>query len=355
MIKDQQINGDKILFIGHSFDDKGGISSLEKQYRKIITPYNHIEVYKTGSYLQRLFIFFKGFGSTIKTLHRNKQISIVHIHTASGVDFFRNCILIFLPLLHKKKIILHVHGGYFPEFCSKHNKITQFIINRIDCLVVVSDYLFNKLSQFNFKCTIKRIYNIIEQPLEDSKSTIGFHTPCVLGFMGAINHNKRIFDIVRLFGTHRDLASLYCLKIAGVGEIVALDKLIKESKTEDCIEYVGWVDGIKKIKFLKNIDFLLQPSDFESFGISIVEAMSYGIPAIATNVGGIPEVVRHRVDGFLFERGDFDSLYKLLLSIAENKHDIEVMRSNAKVSASRFYPTSIKSDLESLYNMLLEK
>src|SRR5207237_3107988 len=65
-------------------------------------------------------------------------------------------------------------------------------------------------------------------------------------------------------------------------------------------------------------DILLLPSELESFGLVALEAMACEVPVIATRVGGIPEVVDHGVDGFLYDVGDVQAMADGSLSILGN-------------------------------------
>lgn len=343
------IKGNNILFIGHDLSDKGGIATLENQYAKIIKPYKHISIFKLDSIANKLYIFIKGIIIMFWELMKDEEIKIVHIQTASGVDFYRNCVPLLISKLFRKKIILHVHGGYFAEFCKNHIKTSLFIINKVDRLLVVSDFLYRKLVSLEIKVPIIRVYNILEEPIqlelnEDKKDNV-----IMLGFLGAINNNKRIFDLLNLFVEHPDLHKYYRLKIGGVGDIDRLNFIISNYKLESLVTYEGWINGDNKRSFFESIDILIQPSDFESFGLSIAEAMSYGKIAIGTNVGGIPEIIRNNINGFLIEKGDFDGLYNLLMNLKERKNEFEIMGIAAKESVIQFYSNNIEKRLKELY------
>ena len=161
MITNVVIDGSKLLYIGHSFNDKGGISTLERNYKKIIFPYNHIAIFDSGPFIKKIRILCYGTFSMIKWLCTKRQIKIVHIHVSSGIDFYRNCIPIIVARLFSKKIVLHIHGGFFVEFCKKNIYINSFFINMADMILVVSDYLKRELDELNFSPPIHRLYNIL--------------------------------------------------------------------------------------------------------------------------------------------------------------------------------------------------
>src|SRR5262249_35528083 len=71
-------------------------------------------------------------------------------------------------------------------------------------------------------------------------------------------------------------------------------------------------------RLLSIADILLLPSELESFGLVALEAMACEVPVVATNVGGLPEVVRDGTDGFLCELGDVESMAAACLRVLEN-------------------------------------
>ncbi len=96
--------------------------------------------------------------------------------------------------------------------------------------------------------------------------------------------------------------------IAGDGEERAsLEALTAQLGIEDKVRFLGWQQNL--LPFFSSIDLVLFNSNFDALGRTPVEALSYGIPVVAsvTN-GGLKEFIRHGVDGFLLDRHDVDAL-----------------------------------------------
>lgn len=353
-MKNNVIDGTKILYIGHSFNDKGGVSTLERNYQNIIDPYNHIAIFDCGSFIKKVKTLCYGIFSMVKLLCTEKQIKVVHIHVTSGIDFYRNCIPIIVARLFSKRIVLHIHGGAFIVFCQKHRRITTLFINMVDMVFVVSDFLKRELIAFNFSPPIHRLYNILNTTNIQNKRPSNNCEKIIIGFLGAINENKHILDVVYLFHLHHELQDYYNLKIAGVGENDKLIGMINKYNLNHCIDYLGWIDGKEKDDFFNKIDLLVQPSDFESFGLSILEAMAYGIPSIATRVGGIPELIDDGKNGFLIERNDWEELYNKLISIYNDTSIIKKMRKACYERVQLFHPNTICNQLKKYYYCLVK-
>ena len=103
-------------------------------------------------------------------------------------------------------------------------------------------------------------------------------------------------------------------------------------------------------------DILLLPSELESFGLVALEAMACEVPVIATRVGGIPEVVRDGVDGFLYDVGDVNSMADGCLSHPNEIHTLrEDLGKAARERATRdFCASKIVLQYEELYRRTIE-
>ncbi len=84
-------------------------------------------------------------------------------------------------------------------------------------------------------------------------------------------------------------------------------------------------------------DLFLLPSDLESFGLAALEAMACEVPVIATNVGGLPEVVTHGIDGYLVPPRDVEGAAKYALEILTRPHRGRAMGQQARIDARRRY------------------
>jgi glycosyltransferase involved in cell wall biosynthesis len=99
-------------------------------------------------------------------------------------------------------------------------------------------------------------------------------------------------------------------------------------------------------------DLFLLPSDEESFGLAALEAMACEVPILATNVGGLPEVVKHGVDGYLFEPRDVHTAAKYALEILTRPDRGRLMGQMARASARAKY---CSNDIIPLYEAYYEK
>ncbi len=135
-------------------------------------------------------------------------------------------------------------------------------------------------------------------------------------FMGRISPEKGIEVLINAF-----IGLSFKLKIAGTGEESYINELKEIAKNSTNIEFVGFLSGVSKKTILRESSFLLLPSIwYENFPITALEAYSHGKPIIASNIGGLPFIVKDQETGLLFEAGNVEALKEAVNKMIENDH-----------------------------------
>jgi glycosyltransferase involved in cell wall biosynthesis len=124
------------------------------------------------------------------------------------------------------------------------------------------------------------------------------------------------------------------LVIAGTGPMK--DYVEGFTKDNDNIHYVGFKSGKDLDDLIMNSFFIIVPSEwYENNPMVIIEAYSFGKPVIGTDIGGIPELVKHGENGFLFERGNQWSLDSVIDKAAILEEDEYYKLSNTAINFAR--------------------
>lgn len=141
--------------------------------------------------------------------------------------------------------------------------------------------------------------------------------------------------------------------IGGDGEIDKVKQYIKENNLDDIAEYIGWVSGEEKNKLLNEVDVFILPSYNEGLPISILEAMSYNLPIVSTNVGGIPEILKNEYNGYLINPGDLEALENAISILINNSSQRKLQGIRSGEIVKSFLPEMVIRQLDCLYKELL--
>lgn len=346
------ISSKNILSIGPEYQNpKGGIAQVLYSYSKyVFKDFKHIKS-SGGKYaFSKLFYFCKGIIGLILTLLFDKSIKTVHIHTASNNDFKRNSFYAKIAKQFKKKVILHIHGGGFKDYYSKNKHFVKQQLDKADAIVALSEYWRCYFAE-ELKCkNVFVVHNIIPTPnYQPNKEKDIFN----LLYLGHIYEKKGIFDLVSLIKDHKEeYKGKLMLHIGGgLYEVDRLLNILKNEDLNDVIKFEGWVSGEKKQELLNLSDAYILPSYAEGVPISILEAMSYHLPIIATNVGGIPSIVGNQ-NGILVEPGNKIQLKDAINRLIHSEIQRDKMGEASYHISLEYQPHNVVKELNLLYSKI---
>ncbi|MGQ9819247.1 MAG: glycosyltransferase family 4 protein [Candidatus Kapaibacteriales bacterium] len=170
----------------------------------------------------------------------------------------------------------------------------------------------------------------------------------LVGCIGRIEHRKG--QLVLIDSLLKANLSDFALVLVGkIDEEAYFEKIKKKVATNGLLDsfiYKEFTNDIPQI--IKSLDVFVLPSNSETFGLVLIEAMASAIPIIATNSGGVPEIITDGVDGLLFEPFDSEHLAQLLRRVYRDKELVYMMTQSAKEKIK------IKFDYERNVNKFFE-
>jgi len=260
------------------------------------------------------------------------------------------------------RIITTLHGtditlvGQDPSF----QAITKFSIERSNGLSAVSEYLKRETySAFGCSaCAVDVIPNFIDPLVYDRARYKPILREQVDGNRKILIHVsnfravKRVRDIVRVFArVQREVPS--ALVMVGDGpERGAAEQEARDLGVHEHTYFLGKLDAVAPL--LASADLFLLPSESESFGLSALEALACGVPVISSNAGGLPEVVREGITGYLRNVGDVEGMAQAALALLKDRARWEEMSTAAAADArARFAQDDIVATYERFYEGVL--
>ncbi len=139
------------------------------------------------------------------------------------------------------------------------------------------------------------------------------------------------------------------------GYLRELQRLAEEMRVSRSVSFLGELSDEALKQFYFGCDVIVVPSLHEAFGIVALEAMACGIPLVASDAGGLPEVIKDGTNGLLFKTGDSNGLAEAVISILKHPSTAEMMARNNEKDAVKYSWDTAAELVEREYQSLLDE
>jgi N-acetyl-alpha-D-glucosaminyl L-malate synthase BshA len=235
--------------------------------------------------------------------------------------------------------------------------VTRFVVERSDAVTVPSRALEQQTRE-NLGLPVERDLHVIPNFVDTAAfaPAPGFapRRPPRLVHNSNFRPLKRVEDVVRVFAAvHRARPDCELVLVGDGPERSRVERLVHELGLAPSVCFLG-----KQLRFVEKLQgaraFLL-PSETESFGLAALEALSCGVPVVATRTGGLPEVVTDGVDGILLPVGDVDGMAAAALRLVDDDALYAKMAAAARATAETRFPRGpMVARYEALYRRVLD-
>jgi glycosyltransferase involved in cell wall biosynthesis len=273
-------------------------------------------------------------------LLKKQKTDIVHTHDNSTIFYGT----LASRLAGVKRVVNTEHGGMYFE-SKRKQAMNGWLWKLNDKVVCVSDAVkrdVQAMAKINDRAVT--IHNGVDLPGFDlstdkraARKELGLAADdfvvCTVGRLNRVK-NQRMF----LEAAKKMIKIFPCAKfiLAGDGpERINLENYVRETGISAGVVFLGPRRDIPVV--LRASDCFALTSDYESFGLAVVEAMAAGVPVVATNAGGVGEIVRNGETGILIEKNDVDALTTALLKIKNEKGFAETVVCRAKDFVTKQY------------------
>jgi glycosyltransferase involved in cell wall biosynthesis len=356
----------------HSEDAEDTVDGIKVHYRR-----------GAGNALTRYWRFARSASKKIEELNKQVGFDVIHANLPLVPSFA-------IPKDSAKALVCAVHSTWKGEaivtrqsnpkelnpnekMMLRFNRVLRSyetkLMNRSDALIAVSRYTVGELTGLYGieEEKIHVIYNGVDinkfKPRPDRaelrrKFGLEEEKKIVL-FVGRLYHRKgleillhSIPPVIQEFGDVK-------FAISGTGykkKEQSLRELAKQLDIEDYVTFLGYVPDEKLPDLYSASDIFVLPAIYENFPFAILEAQATGLPVISTKVGGIPEFLADKENGFLIDPGDPAQLTQRVLTLLQDpKLAGEMGRRGRKLIEEKFAWRLITVQVTDLYSKLLEK
>jgi glycosyltransferase involved in cell wall biosynthesis len=240
---------------------------------------------------------------SVMTIHEYKILCPVYTHLDMNINICEKCKPFnYTPCIKNKCVEGNLFKSTLMSLESLNRDIFNSYIKNIDLFLMVSNFIQQKhekvYSNYSFK--FKQLYNFVE--VRDSNLNLNYGD--YLLYFGRLSKEKGIDILLDAIKLNNNIP----LKIVGKGDQLEhiQQRIINENISN--VELLGFKSGDELNEIIKKSRFTIVPSSwFENNPMNIIESFSFGKPVIASNIGGIPELVNNNT-GFLFESKNHEEL-----------------------------------------------
>ena len=285
---------------------------------------------------------------------KNNKFDIIHTHSPRG-DFLVYIANLFISKKCKRVVTIHgkygtyLQGNFFVDFLRKIFVRQQSNIwKKAHNVIVISESIKDWLNKLN--PTINPIVVPYGVEIPEIRSMNNKYFP-TLGFLGKLNKNKGIEDLVDVYEEILKKENFHDLEpallIGGIGSESYIKDISKKINNNN-LKFLGYVED--RHNFFSSLDVFIFPSYSEGLGLVLLEAMSHGVLCITRNVAPMNSIIKHGVNGFLFNDN------KELLELIENAlklNNLEIdnlVKSSLETIEKSYSIIQMYSSIEKAYN-----
>ena len=300
--------------------------------------------------------------SKMVSVAKNEGLNLFHVHYA----------IPHASAAYIAKQILKTEGIHVPVVTTLHGTditlvgrdasyepVVTFSINQSDGVTAVSENLRKEtLAYFKINKKIEVIPNFIDlkkfkkQEKSHFKKALCPNDEALIVHTSNFRKVKRIPDVIKIFDRIHKIIPSKLLLIGDGEERSEAEKLCRTLNICNEVRFLGKLEAVEEV--LSVADLFLMPSEKESFGLAALEAMACEVPVVASNAGGLTELIVEGKSGFTCPVGDIEGMATKAIHILD-KENLQSFKKNALLRAKDFDIGRIRPMYESLYQQIIEK
>ena len=290
--------------------------------------------------------------SKLVEITQSENLDLIHAHYA--IPHAVSAYLAKEICKNNIKVITTLHGtdSYLVGILPSLKPVTQLAIQKSDGLTAVSKYLKRvTLNKFTVSKEIEVIPNFVDH--KKFKKIEKNQNQKIIIHSSNFRPVKRITDIINAFEIISKEINCKLILIGHGPELEKSKNLAKNLNLLNQISFLGNITNLENI--LGKADVFLLPSEIESFGLAALEAMSCQVPVVASNVGGLKELISNGKEGYLTNVGAIDKIAYYTIKILQDSELQKKLGKNARKKVLKKYvPDIIVPKYETFYKKILE-
>jgi glycosyltransferase involved in cell wall biosynthesis len=297
-----------IAMLGAAPETRGSIAAVVEAYRAHGLfkrwPIHYIATSGDGSLAQKAVLVAKA-ARDFATLLAQRRRMVVHVHAAAGAGFWREAAFMGAALAAGCPLVVQLHGNGF-------DASIRWFLERAALVCVPCE-----ASRTWVKSVARNVDVVLAPPPVAVAVPELPAKPNLVLFLGRLEAKKGIYDLLDAVAGLRAAVPDVRLVCAGDGDRIGVAHYAERLGIADAVKFTGWVGPSGKRALLEHAAAFALPSYDEALPVSLIEAMSAGVPVVASSISGFRLLMEHGVQGLLVENatdgaGFADPLDRLL-------------------------------------------
>lgn len=333
----------------------GGLltSSLARQHRLEVLP-----TYRTPDPVRRVAVFSSAVLRLVAWC-AGRGTRVVHVHATVRGSMYRKAICVAVAKVMRRPVLLHVHAGaaeievFRRRLGRARARLVAAGLGLADRVVTVSEA---------GKLALERCFGLPGvSVVPNAAPTAGEPAPergdaqrqgvgilYLGGFANPVKGGDVVLEALRSVMAAEPSARVL---LAGPGDLPkSVGGLVEESGG---ISWLGWLDAHAKAEAFQQSDVFVLPSTSEGLPMALLEAMSHGLAIVATEMGGVPDILTHEVDALLVAPGDAAGLGRAILELLRYPARRDALATQALARAQRLNEYEVCGRLDAIYRELI--
>lgn len=320
-VHDRPASGARAVWVSTALHTRGGIASYVRTIRA--TPLwerwrvRHVPTHRDGSALAKLLAFANGLAALVPSALRPP--SVLHVHMSSYGSFVRKATICWAARRRGIPVVLHIHGSEFRTFHDTSPRPVRWLIRGTltgaAAVVALGGRWAAHLQEIAPGARVTTIPNAVAIAGQNEQPGAG--DPVRVLFLGEIGDRKGTFALLDAW---TDVVAAVApgsvhLTVAGDREVDRARAAIDRLGLSSIVELRPWQSPDEVDSLLRASHVLVLPSQSEGQPMAILEAMAHGLCVVASDVGGIPDLIDDGVSGVLVPPGDTAALAAALRGV----------------------------------------
>lgn len=337
----------RIGFVAPMLGGNSGYVLSQAEIQADLFAQSGYEVFKTSTNPSPLWRMFDMVKAVISW--RNRVDLIIH-SVFSGRGFINTDIVSYFCKILNIPIIFVLRGGALPSFAREHERWLKHTLSRADALVSPSNYLAGFFVERGYSVhVIPNVLKMSDYPFR-LRSQIQPNLIWMRSFHPIYNPDMAI----RVLQLLQPMFPQVRLTMAGSdkGLLPGMKKLAAQCEVTDKIKFAGFLDLSGKQKEFSDNDIFLNTNRVDNMPVSVLEAAAFGLPIVATNVGGIPYLLQHEQTGLLVEDENAEKMTEAVIRLLQEPELTARLSSEGRRLAEMSSWTAVNTQWEALFAAL---